>query len=107
MWDDSLIELQAYSWGSYADTLDGTALPPAEGGPYNEVRIAAWANDTHALGIMAYQPLRAGTPAASDPAHAVELGDAYAVAVKADLNGQMMKSASRLKAVLEDVLAGP
>ncbi|MDA9435416.1 S1/P1 nuclease [Bradyrhizobium sp. CCBAU 51627] len=80
MWDDSLIELQAYSWGSYADALDGIALPPAEGGPYDEARIAAWANDTHALGIKAYQLLPAGTPAANDPAHAVELGDAYAAA---------------------------
>lgn len=61
MWDDSLIDLQAYSWGSYADALDANPLPTVEAPPYDEARIAAWANDTHSLGIRAYQLLPPGT----------------------------------------------
>ncbi|MHB0773050.1 S1/P1 nuclease [Bradyrhizobium sp. 1.29L] len=44
MWDDSLVDLQAYSWGSYADALDADPLLTVEAAPYDEVRIAARAN---------------------------------------------------------------
>jgi hypothetical protein len=60
MWDDSLVDLQAYSWGSYADALDATPLPAVEAPPYDEARVATWANETHALGIRAYQPSAGG-----------------------------------------------
>src|SRR5262249_2382371 len=48
MWDDSLVELQAYSRGSYADAIDANPLPAVEAAPYDETRITAWANDSHA-----------------------------------------------------------
>ncbi|MGD5570962.1 S1/P1 nuclease, partial [Xanthomonas citri pv. citri] len=98
MWDDSLIELQAYSWGSYADAIDAHPLPAVETGPYDEARIAAWSNDSHALGIKAYQLLPPDTTASNDASHPVEIGDAYATAVKADLDAAMAKGAARLKA---------
>ncbi|WP_354172536.1 MULTISPECIES: hypothetical protein [unclassified Bradyrhizobium] len=44
MWDDSLVDLQAYSWGSYADAMDANPLPTADAALYNEARIAARAN---------------------------------------------------------------
>lgn len=106
MWDDSLVELQAYSWGSYADAIDATPLPNVESPPYDEARIATWANDTHAIGIKAYELLPTGTPDHNDAGHPVELGDDYATAVKADLDAAMAKGAARLKAILEDALGG-
>nr|GAJ37845.1 nuclease S1 [Bradyrhizobium sp. DOA9] len=106
MWDDSLIDLQAYSWGNYADALDAAPLPAAEAPPYDEARIAAWANDTHALGIKAYQVLPPGTPDHNDASHPVELGTDYVSAVKHDLDRELMKGAARLKAILEDALGG-
>ncbi|GGI33617.1 MULTISPECIES: S1/P1 nuclease [Bradyrhizobium] len=104
MWDDSLIDLQAYSWGSYADAIDGASLPAVEPAPYDEARIAAWANDTHALGIRAYQLLPQGAPEQNDAGHPIELGAEYAAAVKSDLDGELAKGAARLKAILEDAL---
>jgi hypothetical protein len=106
MWDDSLVDLQAYSWGSYADAIDANPLPQVEAAPYDETRIAAWANDTHALGIKAYQLLPAGTPDHNNASHRVEIGNDYAVAVKSDLDAAMAKGAARLKAILEEALGG-
>lgn len=106
MWDDSLIDLQAYSWGSYVDALDEGPLPNAETPPYDQARIAGWANETHALGIKAYALLPAGTPDHNDAGHPVEIGTDYAASVKADLDSAMTKGAARLKAVLEDALGG-
>jgi len=106
MWDDSLVDLQAYSWGSYADTIDANPLPTVEAAPYDETRIAAWANDTHALGIKAYQLLPAGTPDHNNAGHRVEIGNDYPTAVKSDLDAAMAKGAARLKAILEDALGG-
>jgi hypothetical protein len=100
MWDDSLVELQAYSWGGYADAIDANPLPAVEASPYDETRIAAWANDSHALGIKAYQLLPAGTP---DPSHRIEIGN-DPMAVKSNLDAAMAKGAARLKAILEDAL---
>lgn len=102
MWDDSLVDLQAYSWGSYADSLDADPLPTVEAPPYDEARVAAWANDTHALGIRAYQLLPAGTPDHNDSSHPVEISNDYAVAIKAELDRELVKGAARLKAILED-----
>lgn len=107
MWDDSLVDLQAYSWGSYADALDADPLPTVEAAPYDQARIAAWANDTHALGIRAYQLLPPGTPDHNDSSHAVDINNDYAVAIKADLDRELAKGAARLKAILEDALGGP
>lgn len=59
--------------------------------PYDEARIAAWANDTHALGIRAYQLLPAGTPDHNDTSHAVDISNDYAVAIKADLDRELAK----------------
>ncbi|MGY2990340.1 S1/P1 nuclease [Bradyrhizobium sp. USDA 4508] len=106
MWDDSLIDLQAYSWGSYVDALDANPLPSAEAPPYDQARIAAWANETHAVGIKAYALLPPGTPDHNDPGHAVEIDAGYADAVKGDLDDAMTKGAARLKAILDDVLGG-
>ncbi|NEV02777.1 hypothetical protein FNJ47_45720 [Bradyrhizobium sp. UFLA 03-164] len=61
-WDDSLVDLQAYSWGSYADASDAAPLPTVEGPPFDEACIAALANDAHALGIKAYQLLPTAPP---------------------------------------------
>lgn len=72
--------------------------------PYDEARIIAWANDTHALGLKAYQLLPAGTPVHNVPSHAVEIGNDYAVGIKTDLDGQLVKGAARLKAILDDAL---
>src|SRR5215831_10783660 len=106
MWDDLLVDLQAYSWGSYADVIDANQLPAVEAAPYDETRIAAWANDTHALGIKAYQLLPAGTPDHNNAGHRVEIGNDYPTAVKSDLDAAMAKGAARLKAILEDALGG-
>jgi hypothetical protein len=106
MWDDSLVELQAYSWGSYADALDATALPTVEVPPYDEARVTAWANETHALGIRAYQLLPAGSPDHNTPDHPVAIGNDYPTNVKADLDQQLLRGAARLKAILEDALGG-
>ncbi|TYL75345.1 hypothetical protein FXB38_33355 [Bradyrhizobium cytisi] len=46
MWDDSLVDLQAYSWGSYADALDTNPLPTADAALYDEARIAARATSS-------------------------------------------------------------
>lgn len=92
MWDDSLIELQAYSWGSYADAIDARPLPAVEGAPYDEARVAAWSNDSHALGTKAYQLLPPATPVNSEAFHPLEVGDAYATAVKPDLDTSMAKA---------------
>lgn len=107
MWDDSLVDLQAYSWGSYADAIDASPLPTVEGAPYDQPRIATWANDSHALGIKAYQLLPPGTPDHNDANHPVEIGTDYAGAIKIDLDGEMAKGAARLKAILDDALGGP
>lgn len=106
MWDDSLVDLQAYSWGSYADAIDANPLPTVEAPPYDQARVASWANDTHALGIKAYQLLPAGTPDHNDPGHPVEIGSDYATGIKADLDGEMAKGAARLRAILNDALGG-
>jgi hypothetical protein len=104
MWDDSLVDLQAYSWGSYADTLDASTLPSVEPPPYDQARIEAWANETHALGIKAYQLLPAGAPDHNSPSNPVIIDNNYAVDIKADLDNQLLKGAARLKAILEDSL---
>lgn len=106
MWDDSLVDLQAYSWGSYADAIDANPLPQVEAPPFDEARIAAWANDTHALGIKAYQLLPPGIPDHNDSTHAVEISNDYALAIKPDLDRELAKGAARLKAILEDALGG-
>ncbi|MGY3034257.1 hypothetical protein ACVIIV_003427 [Bradyrhizobium sp. USDA 4354] len=102
--EDSLIDLQAHSWGSYTDALDADLLPTVEVPPYDEARVAACANDTHALGIRAYQLLPPGTLDHNDSGHTVEFGNDYAVAIKADLDRELVKGAARLKAILEDAL---
>ena len=107
MWDDSLVDLQAYSWGSYADALDATALPAVEAAPYDEARVAAWANETHGLGIKAYQLLPAGSPDHSSPSNPILIDNNYPTAIKADLDGQLLKGAARLKAILEDAIGSP
>ncbi|WOH57713.1 S1/P1 nuclease [Bradyrhizobium sp. BWC-3-1] len=91
MWEDSLVDLQAYSWGSYADALDANPLPGVEAPPYDEARIAGWANDTHTLGIKAYQLLPAGTPVQNDAGHPVDISNEYASAIKADLDSELAK----------------
>ncbi|UWU75788.1 hypothetical protein N2603_38445 [Bradyrhizobium huanghuaihaiense] len=106
MWDDSLIDLQAYSWGSYADALDANPLPAVEAPPYDEARIAAWVNDTHAVGLRAYQLLPPGTPDHNDTSHPVDISNDYAVAIKVDLDTELAKGAARLKAILDDALGG-
>ena len=75
--------------------------------PYDEARIAAWANDTHELGIKAYQLLPAGTPDHNDAHHPVAIGNDYATEIKPSLDAEMAKGAARLKAILEDALGGP
>ncbi|OPY95223.1 hypothetical protein A5906_09600 [Bradyrhizobium sacchari] len=106
MWDDSLVDLQAYSWRSYADALDANPLPVVEMPPYDEARIGAWANDTHALGIKAYQLLPPGTPDHTDTSHPVDINNDYAIAIKPDLGRELAKGAARLKAILDDALGG-
>jgi nuclease S1 len=64
-----------------------------------------WANDTHTLGIKAYQLLPSGTPDHSS-SHRVEIGNDYPTALKSDLDSAMAKGAARLKAILEDALGG-
>jgi hypothetical protein len=88
MWDDSLVDLQAYSWGSYADAVDANPLPAVEAAPYDETRVAAWANDTHALGIKVYQLLPGGVPDHSNASHRVDIGNDYAVSVKSALDAR-------------------
>ncbi|MCK1743743.1 hypothetical protein IVA80_23555 [Bradyrhizobium sp. 139] len=102
MWNDSLVDLQAYSWGSYADAFDTNPLPAVEAPPFDEARIAAWANETHTLGINAYQLLPPGTPDHNDAGHPVDLNNDYAGAIKADLDAELAKGAARLKAILDD-----
>ncbi|MFK4654203.1 hypothetical protein ABIF97_004137 [Bradyrhizobium japonicum] len=97
-----MVDLQAYSWGSYADALDGNPLPTVELPPYDEARITAWANDTHAFGLKAYRLLPPGTPNHNDPGHAAEINNEYAVAIKADLYRALVKGAARLKFILDD-----
>ncbi|GLR89747.1 S1/P1 nuclease [Bradyrhizobium iriomotense] len=104
MWDDSLVDLQAYSWGSYADALDANPLPSVEAPPYDQARIAAWANETHILGIKAYQLLPVGTPDHNDAGHPLDINNDYAAAIKADLDRELAKGAARLKAILDDAL---
>jgi hypothetical protein len=77
MWDDSLVDLQAYSWGSYTDAIDANPLPTVEAAPYDETRIATWANDSHTLGIKAYQLLPAGTPNHNNASPRIEIGNDY------------------------------
>ena len=98
------IELQAYSWSSYADALDLIGLPAVESAPYDEARVASWVNNTHSLGIKAYKLLPAGSPHQNSEDDPVALGNSYALAIKDELDGQLLKGAARLKAILEDAL---
>ncbi|WP_342724166.1 S1/P1 nuclease [Bradyrhizobium sp. B097] len=104
MWDDSLVDLQAYSWGGYADALDTTPLPTVDAPPYDEAKVAGWANDTHAIGIKAYQWLPPGTPVQNDKDHPVTINNDYPTSAKADLDSQLLKGAARLRAILDDAL---
>ncbi|MEK9285724.1 MULTISPECIES: hypothetical protein [unclassified Bradyrhizobium] len=54
--------------------------------------------------MKAYQLLPAGTLDHNDSGHAVEISNDYAVAIKADLDRELVKRAARLKAILEDAL---
>ncbi|WIW50119.1 hypothetical protein ML401_37045 (plasmid) [Bradyrhizobium sp. 62B] len=107
MWDDSLIDLQAYFMGQLCGCNRLCTVARGRAASYGEARIAAWANDTHALGIKAYQLLPLGAPEQNDAVHPIELGGDCAAAIKSDLDGQLAKGAARLKAILEDALGAP
>lgn len=54
-----------------------------------------------------YKSLSAPAPGTldhNDSGHAVEFGNYYAVAIKADLDRELVKGAARLQAILEDAL---
>jgi hypothetical protein len=76
-----------------------------EAPPYDEARVAAWANETHALGIKAYQLLPTRAPDHNSASNPVVIDNAYPTAIKADADGQLLEGAARLKAILVDALA--
>jgi hypothetical protein len=77
--------------------IDAMTLPAVEAPPYDEARIAAWANETHALGIRAYQLLPAGSPDHNTPEHPITIGNDYPTAIKADLDQQLLRGAAGLE----------
>jgi hypothetical protein len=119
LWDETLIDLHVYDWGSYADEIDARPLPDVEPGPYDAARIIAWANDTHCQGIEAYRLLDATLPKAddcaaltdpkvpgvNDPASPIDLNNAYTDPATEILTQQLAKGGARLHAILEDALA--
>jgi len=119
LWDETLIDLHVYDWGSYADEIDARPLPAVEAAPYDAARIIDWANDTHCQGIEAYRLLLPTTPkvtgcsALEDPkipgindsASPIDLDNAYADPATEILTLQLAKGGARLHAILEDALA--
>lgn len=117
MWDETLIDLHSYAWGSYADEIDSSPLPTVTATVFDENTIAGWANETHCDGIEGYRLLTPQIPKGSGTCptlqnfvlpdtsqHPIMLNDAYAVPATAILTKELAIGASRLKTVLDFAL---
>ncbi|WP_167392239.1 S1/P1 nuclease [Mesorhizobium sophorae] len=101
VWDDSLIDTRAFSWGSYAAEIDRTLVPGITDVSYGEGFAEQWVNQCHQVGQKLYQEL----PAANADGFIV-IDETYQAAVKDRLDGQLAIGGLRLAAMLNSVLAG-
>ena|SRR5262245_2663315 len=101
IWDESLIDAHAWSWGAYTAELEASTIPMFSDMSYQDGSIENWINDCHSVGRQAY----ALTPEPSSNGIVV-VDQHYQAAVQPILDRQLAKGGLQLAAVLNAAL-GP
>lgn len=100
LWDETLIDAHAFSWGTYAGELETTVMPGLTAGKLEGDYVAGWANECFQQGALVYRALPAAPPAGVRTI----IDEAYQKHVQSVLDRQLAVAGLRLAAILNDTI---
>ena len=97
IWDDLLIDLHSYSWGSYAAALERDVISRVDAGPLDDGFAVRWIEECHDVARTLYGWTPEGT---------YMIGPDYQADVQPILDRQLATGGVRLAALLNKLLGG-